>query len=108
MPKRLRAELHERFAGWVEEHAGEGAELDEIVGHHLEQASCVPCRARARGARRTGSPAERPTGCIRAGRRALGRGDIHAARALLERAAALLAPGDDLAGSSWRPSSGSC
>ena len=38
MPKRLRAELHERFAAWAEGHAGEGAELDEIVGHHLEQA----------------------------------------------------------------------
>ena len=36
--KRLRAELHERFAAWAEDHAGEGAELDEIIGHHLEQA----------------------------------------------------------------------
>ena len=38
MSKRLRAELHERFADWVEARAGEGVELDEILGHHLEQA----------------------------------------------------------------------
>ena len=34
-PKALRAELHERLAGWLE--ATPGA-LDEIVGYHLEQA----------------------------------------------------------------------
>src|SRR5207244_3585839 len=39
MPKELRAELHERFAGWLEEHtAGHATELEEIVGYHLEQA----------------------------------------------------------------------
>ena len=38
MSKRLRAILHERFADWVEARAGDDAELDEILGHHLEQA----------------------------------------------------------------------
>ena len=38
MPKRSRAELHERFAGWMELRAGERSDLDEILGHHLEQA----------------------------------------------------------------------
>jgi hypothetical protein len=39
LPKAERAELHERFANWLERTAGERlAELEEIVGHHLEQA----------------------------------------------------------------------
>src|SRR5436305_439659 len=42
LPKSVRAELHERFAHWLEERATELVELDEILGHHLEQA----CRYR--------------------------------------------------------------
>ena len=40
MPKALRAELHEGFAGWLEERGGAEStfELDEILGYHLEQA----------------------------------------------------------------------
>jgi tetratricopeptide (TPR) repeat protein len=39
MAKELRAELHERFAGWLEEAAsGQMGEYEEIVGYHLEQA----------------------------------------------------------------------
>ncbi|MGH3126827.1 MAG: adenylate/guanylate cyclase domain-containing protein, partial [Gaiellaceae bacterium] len=39
MPKELRAQLHERYAAWLERTADESAfELDEIVGYHLEQA----------------------------------------------------------------------
>jgi len=39
MSKRRRAELHERFAGWLPVGAGDGvAEYDDIVGGHLEQA----------------------------------------------------------------------
>ena len=41
MPKRLRGELHERFADWVEMRARERPELDEILGHHLEQARAL-------------------------------------------------------------------
>ena len=36
LPKATRAELHERFADWLEQH--ELVEGDEIVGYHLEQA----------------------------------------------------------------------
>ena len=37
--KELRAELHERFADWLAAQTTDGgAELDEIVGYHLEQA----------------------------------------------------------------------
>ena len=35
IPKELRSELHERFAGWLD---ARGEEFDEIVGYHLEQA----------------------------------------------------------------------
>ncbi len=38
LPKSARAELHERFALWLEEHGSELVELDEILGNHLEQA----------------------------------------------------------------------
>src|SRR6185312_17320333 len=35
LPKRLRAEYHQRVGGWL---ATRGGETDEIVGYHLEQA----------------------------------------------------------------------
>ena len=38
LPKAERARLHELFARWLEQHAGELLELDEIAGWHLEQA----------------------------------------------------------------------
>jgi class 3 adenylate cyclase/tetratricopeptide (TPR) repeat protein len=38
LPKAVRAELHERFAVWLEEHGASLAELEEILGYHLEQA----------------------------------------------------------------------
>jgi tetratricopeptide (TPR) repeat protein len=39
LPKATRAELHERFADWLDEHGTDLVELDEIVGYHLEQAA---------------------------------------------------------------------
>jgi predicted ATPase/class 3 adenylate cyclase len=39
MPKEARAELHERFADWLAEQAGERLpEYEDILGYHLEQA----------------------------------------------------------------------
>ena len=38
LPKATRAELHERFADWLDEHGAELVERDEILGYHLEQA----------------------------------------------------------------------
>jgi class 3 adenylate cyclase/tetratricopeptide (TPR) repeat protein len=38
LPKAKRAELHERFAGWLEQYGSGLVELDEILGYHLEQA----------------------------------------------------------------------
>jgi class 3 adenylate cyclase/tetratricopeptide (TPR) repeat protein len=86
IPKRTRAELHERFAGWVEQREAR----EELVGYHLEQAyryreelGAVDDRARSLG--------ERAGDLLtRAGRRALTRDDIPAAVNLLERGVALL------------------
>jgi tetratricopeptide (TPR) repeat protein len=88
MSKASRAELHERFAGWLEG-AGEGksAERDEILGYHLEQA--------VRYRQELGRPDEQLAvrageRLARAGRRAVDRGDLPAAVSLLSRATALL------------------
>ena len=39
LPKAVRADLHGRFAAWLEQHGSELVELDEILGYHLEQAA---------------------------------------------------------------------
>ena len=95
--KQSRAVLHELFVGWAEgrnEDRDRSAEFDEILGYHLEQAyRCwrelgrVDDHAAALGAAGSGRLAG-------AGRRALARGDVHAAANLLTRAADLL-PSDD-------------
>ncbi len=38
LAKATRADLHERFARWLEEHGAALVELEEILGYHLEQA----------------------------------------------------------------------
>jgi class 3 adenylate cyclase/tetratricopeptide (TPR) repeat protein len=95
IPKRLRAELHERFADWIAERMG-GEAPEEIVGYHLEQAYRygadlgAPVEALATRAGRL---------LAEAGSRAFGRGDAAAAASLLERATALLPEADaDLPG----------
>ncbi len=93
LPKTTRAELHGRFASWLDERGTEFVELDEIVGYHLEQA----CRYRDE----LGLPSDHDlTASARrrltaAGFRANLRQDYGAAVSLLERAAAL-APAADL------------
>ena len=82
--KESRAQLHERYADWLERAA---ADLDEIIGYHLEQAfryrqelGQADTAVAVRAGERLG----------RAGRRAVARGDLPAAVTLLSRAAALL------------------
>jgi class 3 adenylate cyclase/tetratricopeptide (TPR) repeat protein len=83
LPKATRAELHERVAGWLEEHGRNLIELDEILGHHLEQA----VRYKAELGEADDALAERAGERLAAaGRRALRRGDSPAAARLLERA----------------------
>ncbi len=89
MPKRLRAELHERFAGWVERRADRGAQLDEIAGHHLEQAWSLRLELGPPGPAEATLAERAAASLTRAGRGALARDDAHAAASLLARAAAL-------------------
>jgi class 3 adenylate cyclase/tetratricopeptide (TPR) repeat protein len=86
IPKRTRADLHERFADWLELHDGR----DELRGYHLEQVylyrnelGSLDDHTRSLGAR----AGELLTD---AGQRALARDDVPAAVNLLERGAALL------------------
>jgi predicted ATPase/class 3 adenylate cyclase len=94
LPKETRAQLHERYADWLERAAGERVhELEEIVGYHLEQAHRFLGEL-GHGANGTAELAERASKWLEsAGRRALRRSDRPAAVRLLERAVAL-ASGD--------------
>jgi class 3 adenylate cyclase/tetratricopeptide (TPR) repeat protein len=93
IPKRSRADLHERFANWLESRLG-GDAPDEIIGYHLEQAhryrtelDQVDETAQAlgrRAAQRLGA----------GGRRAFARSDASAAVNLISRAVSLLPPDD--------------
>jgi class 3 adenylate cyclase/tetratricopeptide (TPR) repeat protein len=88
LPKATRAELHERFARWIEQHGTELVELDEILGYHLEQA--------VRFRRELGLDAdetlqdEARRHLTDAGRRAIARQDFVAALHLVERALGLV------------------
>jgi class 3 adenylate cyclase len=91
IPKELRSDLHERYAGWLD---GRGEEFEEIIGYHYEQAY--------RALAALGPPNERAQALAEqaaerlaaSGRRAYARADAPAAINLLERAAAMLAPDD--------------
>jgi tetratricopeptide (TPR) repeat protein len=93
LTKATRAELHERFARWLEQHGATLVELDEILGYHLEQA----CRYRRElGLDDDGALAAAAQRRLTAsGARAGVRGDNLAAVNLLERAVALV-PADDI------------
>ncbi len=93
LPKRLRAELHERFAGWLESRMDEEAP-EEIVGYHLEQAYRyrVELGFNDDHARELALRAGRLL--AKAGRRAQDRLDIAATCSLVGRATELL-PEDD-------------
>ncbi|MDQ6683434.1 MAG: AAA family ATPase, partial [Chloroflexota bacterium] len=95
LPKAERAELHERFADWLERAAADRiAEYEEIIGYHLEQAfryrrelGSVDDRDRATAVRAAGRLAA-------AAGRAHARGDMPAAASLYSRAVDLV-PADD-------------
>jgi DNA-binding SARP family transcriptional activator len=96
-PKRLRAELHERFVDRFEGRSDVSADIDEFAGYHLEQAFHLRTEL-GESDRRTEQLAEdagRRLGA--AGFRALKRGDMHATVGLLTRAVGLLPAGDE-----WR------
>jgi class 3 adenylate cyclase/tetratricopeptide (TPR) repeat protein/ketosteroid isomerase-like protein len=84
--KGTRAELHARFADWIETKVGDAIEQDETIGWHLEQAhqhlrelGPIDAQGRALGERASCYLAA-------AGRRALARDDLPVAADLLGRA----------------------
>jgi class 3 adenylate cyclase/tetratricopeptide (TPR) repeat protein len=88
-PKATRADLHRRFAAWLEEQGRSLVEVDEILGYHLEQAASYldelgrpdPEVALAAGDR-----------LAAAGRQAVWRGDRRAAVRMFERSLGLSRP----------------
>ena len=92
LPKANRAELHERFADWLDEHGDGLVELDEMLGYHLEQAA----RFNEELGRPGAALAARASARLGvAGIRALDRADMVGAINLLGRATTLLPPNDD-------------
>jgi hypothetical protein len=90
-PKTLRADLHERFADWLEAAA---PEQDELIGYHLERASRVLTELSGDGAR-IAVLGERASRHLReAGRRAHNRFDIPGTIGLLSRATDLMSADD--------------
>jgi tetratricopeptide (TPR) repeat protein len=89
LPKAVRADLHARFAAWLDQHGRALVERDEIVGYHLEQAA----RYQAELGQPDPAVAERAAERLAAaGRRANDRLDGRAALGLLTRAVELLRP----------------
>ncbi len=94
LPKEARAGLHERFASWLEDVGGELAELDELAGWHQERAVRYQQEL---GRESDADLARRAAEHLHAaGRRASRRGDVVAARVLLDRALALAPAGEAL------------
>ena len=95
IPKEHRADLHERFAHWIERSAAEPlTELEEIVGYHLEQAHRYLAELGGVDARVPGLASEASARLAAAGARALARDDARAAVSLLTRATLLLRADD--------------
>jgi class 3 adenylate cyclase len=93
LPKATRAELHERFADWLEQNAPQLVELDEIVGYHLEQAYTYRSEL---GPLDDAARALAPRAAehlLAAARRAFDRGDLSAAASLTPRSVALASHG---------------
>ena len=90
LPKAERAELHERFADWLEEHGSEVVELDELLGYHLEQAYRYREELGMLDGRSSALATRAGERLALAGRGAILRQDSRAGVSLLERAAELL------------------
>lgn len=91
LPKTERAELHERFAYWLERSVGDRLfEYEEVVGHHLEQAYRYCVELGTVDGRTEVLARQAGERIAAAGRHALEREDYSAAAALLTRADELL------------------
>src|SRR5262249_39927648 len=89
LSKATRAELHKRAAAWLATREHQIAEVDEIVGYHLEQAARYKQELGTSDAQLAEEAGRR---LAAAGRRALWRMDDPAAASLLERALVLSRP----------------
>jgi class 3 adenylate cyclase/tetratricopeptide (TPR) repeat protein len=90
IPKATRAELHERFADWIEsKRLGRAGEYEEILGYHLEHAYLSLTQLGRMNARVEALARRAAMPLASAGRRAFARGDMPAAVNLLSRAASL-------------------
>ena len=91
LPKEQRADLHARFAAWVERIAGERLlEYEEVIAYHLEQAHRYRAELGLTDDLTRSLAAGAASHLEAAGMRALGRHDPPAAQNLLSRAVALL------------------
>ena len=89
LPKAVRADLHARFADWLDEHGDALVERDEIVGYHLAQASSY----RAELGQPDAALADRAAARLAAaGHRAVDRQDYRTGGMLLGRAVELIRP----------------
>lgn len=95
-PKRLRAELHERFTDQFGQRYGDTGDVDEFAGYHLEQAYRLRTELGEsdRRTERLAEDAGRRLGA--AGTRAWRRNDEFATVNLLGRATSLLQSGDEM------------
>jgi len=91
LPKEQRADLHARFADWLQRVAPDRlVEYEEVIAYHLEQAHAYRAELGLTD-EVTASLGERAAAHLRsAGMRAVARNDVHAAANLLTRAASLL------------------
>jgi class 3 adenylate cyclase/tetratricopeptide (TPR) repeat protein len=95
IPKSERGELHERFAGWLEQKtADRPAEYDEIIGYHLEQAYRYRSELGVVDERGRSLATRAATWLASAGQGAIARGDVAARINLFSRAKGLLPPDD--------------
>ncbi|MDQ3985129.1 MAG: AAA family ATPase [Actinomycetota bacterium] len=93
IPKGTRAELHERFATWVEKAAGDRlVEYEEILAYHLERSYLYQTELAAADAGVAELAKRAFAHLVAAGRRALAREDLHAVETLLSRGLALSRP----------------
>jgi class 3 adenylate cyclase/tetratricopeptide (TPR) repeat protein len=93
IPKRVRADLHERFATFIEATASARlTEIEEIIGYHFEQAYALLTELAPSDDHAENLAARAAHRLAAAGGRALARGDVSAAANLLSRTAALLPP----------------
>jgi tetratricopeptide (TPR) repeat protein len=94
LAKATRADLHERFAAWLAEHAVELVELDEIVGYHLERAVTYRTELGPLDEANVALARSAATRLATAAGRAFLRRDPAAALSLISRAVSLLRPDD--------------